>query len=275
MKIYISADMEGISGVANPIQVYGGMEYEMARRLTTAEVNAAIAGAKKAGADEILVNDGHGSMRNLVVDMLDADARVIVGDRKKLCMMEGLDSSFDGVLMIGYHSRVGSSGVLSHSFIANGFSRILVNGRECGELEINAMIAGSFSVPVIMVSGDDVLKEQVNELQPGIRYAQVKETVSQLTALCLSPERACSLVSATAEEAVRNAGKIMPCPAVGPFDLSVELKSVSYAELMELIPGVSRNDAYSVSCRCADAAELMKMIYCMSLIIQAAMSEFK
>ena len=130
MKIYISVDIEGISGVTNwGFTHEGGYNYERARRFMTEEVNAVIRGAKKAGAEEILVNDSHGPMTSILIEELDEDVVLISGNKKILGMMEGIDNTFDAVMLIGYHGRHNTSGILAHSYNGSVVSEIKLNGR--------------------------------------------------------------------------------------------------------------------------------------------------
>ena len=155
MKIYISADMEGISGVISMQQIDpGAREYERARRMMTREVNAVIKAAFEHGAREIVVNDAHGDMDNILIDELDSRVSLISGSPKPLSMMEGIDSSFDGVFFVGYHARAGSSeAIIDHTYTF----RVLnakINGRPMSEAGLNGRLAGYYRVPVVFISGD-------------------------------------------------------------------------------------------------------------------------
>lgn len=161
-KLYISADIEGIWGNgAFAHTAKNGSEYEEYRTHMIAEVNLLIDKLFTAGAEEIVVNDGHGTMDNLSASRLDPRACLVVsnGAYKEYGMMEGLDGSFDGVCFIGYHCRSNTHGVMAHTIWGSLVRSISVNGEELGESGINARLAWEYGVPVVLVSGDDLLKE--------------------------------------------------------------------------------------------------------------------
>jgi hypothetical protein len=168
MRIYISSDIEGVAGVVDGEQGRpGNGEHERARRLMTQEVNAAIAGAFEGGATEILVNDSHGPMRNLLIEDIDPRARLISGKPKPVSMMEGLSPDHAGVFALGYHARAGAHGILAHTINGFAFARITVNGTDFGESGLYGAYAGELGVPVVLLSGDDCLKAEVSPLFPG------------------------------------------------------------------------------------------------------------
>ncbi|MGH9823509.1 MAG: M55 family metallopeptidase, partial [Blastocatellia bacterium] len=155
LKVYISADMEGVAGVST-WSVQGlppGREYEQFRHLLTKEVNAAIQGAYDAGATEVLVSDGHGDAQNIDVEELDPRVRLIRAWPRPLQMMQSIDDTFDAVVFIGYHAGEGEAdAVLAHTF--SGKETVKLNGMIVPEAGFNAAIAGEFGVPVVFISGD-------------------------------------------------------------------------------------------------------------------------
>ena len=179
MKIYISVDMEGISGVNSDNQTTAtGAEYGRARKLMVEDANAAIRGAFEGGATEVLVNDSHGGQRNILPEDLDPRARLISHSFKRHGMMEGLDESFDAVIFVGYHAKAGSPrGLFAHT--GSGILRDLrINGRSVGEGGMNAILAQWYGVPVVMVTGDDVAIEEQRETVPGVRGVVVKRAIN-------------------------------------------------------------------------------------------------
>ena len=179
MKVYISVDMEGISGVNSDNQTSAaGAEYGRARRLMVEDANAAIRGAFDGGATDVLVNDSHGSQRNLLPEDLDPRARLISHSFKRHGMMEGLDETFDAVIFVGYHAKAGSPrGLFAHT--GSGVLRDLqINGRSVGEGGMNAILAQWYGVPVVLVTGDDVAVEEQRETVPGVRGVAVKRAIN-------------------------------------------------------------------------------------------------
>src|SRR5690606_3436487 len=178
-KVYISVDMEGISGVNGDDQTSaGGAEYGRARKLMAEDANAAIRGAFEGGATEVVVNDSHGSQRNLLPEDLDPRARLISHSFKRYGMMEGLDETFDAIVFVGYHAKADAPrGVFAHT--GSGVVRDLqINGRSVGEGGMNAALAAWYGVPVVAVSGDDTAVEEVTRSVPGIRGVVVKRAIN-------------------------------------------------------------------------------------------------
>src|SRR3989475_11899904 len=193
MGVYISVDMERIAGVVrepqtNPGDPRGASEYARFRKLMTAEANAAIEGALEAGASQVLVNDSHWFMRNLLAEELNQAAVLVSGGPKPRSMMEGIDGGFDAAFCIGYHARAGTrNAILDHTY-ADCIHEARLNGRPVGELGLNAALAGGFGVPVVLVSGDNALAAEARELLgEGVRPVIVKEAVNRHPANSAGP----------------------------------------------------------------------------------------
>ncbi len=248
MRIYISADIEGVAGIVNPQQgSMGNSEYERARRLMTEETNAAIEGAFAGGATHVLVNDAHGDMRNLLPDELDPRVELISGKPKILGMFEGLNPDHAGVICLGYHARARGAGVLAHTTNGFAFGRIRLNDAELGEAGLYGAYAGSLGVPVIMLSGDDRLKSETQSIFPDARYAVVKQAIGQCAARSLSPKRARALIHGQSEEAVRYAPTIRAFTIEGPYRLEVELNTPALCDLASIIPCATRLNSVTVA----------------------------
>lgn len=248
MRIFISADIEGVAGVVNAQQgTPGNPEYERARRLMTEEVNAAIAGAIEGGATYVLVNDSHGPMVNLIPEDLDPRAECIIGRPKAMMMTAGLDSSFDAVFFTGYHSGAGRHGVLSHTVSGFAFQALRVNGIDCAEATLYGAYAGSLGVPVALLSGDDQLEAQCAELFAGAQMVVVKQALGHRAARALSPEMARARIREGAERAVRSVAGCTPYTIPGPCRLEADLASVGMADLCATIPVATRTGPRSVA----------------------------
>jgi D-amino peptidase len=244
MKVFISCDMEGISGVAARSHTnQHEAEYQRFRRLMTGDVNAAIAGACDAGATEVLVVDSHGPMTNILIEDLDPRAELTTGSNKHFCQMEGIGSDYAAAMLVGYHAREGAlDGVINHTLLGAAVFRITVNGREVGETGINAGLAGHYGVPVAMVSGDNVLAEEARELLGPIETAITKQAIDRHTARCLAPARAQALIRESAARALRRvqAGEIKPWKAGSPVAFEVTFKSTDAAHMASVFPCVER-----------------------------------
>ena len=233
MRIYISVDMEGCSGVlfreqTNPM----GYDYQTARQLMTAEADAAIRGAFEGGATEVVVSDSHGGngMRNFVLEALDPRAEVIIGSPRKLGQLEGLSGGFGAVLLVGYHTRHGAAGVLSHTTNGQAVANLWLNEQLVGEIGLNARLAGHFGVPVTLVSGDDLTVAEAKAELPEIEGVVVKRALGRYTARCLHPERARELIRQGAALAVRKAPEAKPFPAPSPVRVRLQFKETGSAE---------------------------------------------
>jgi D-amino peptidase len=262
LKVYISVDMEGIAGVVNGDQTSAsGNDYNIARRWMTQEVNAAILGAKEAGATEIVVNDSHGSMRNVVISELDSAAYLITGSPKPLSMMQGIDETYDAIFFIGYHARAGSEdGVLDHTYSSASVFSIKVNGMELGEAEQNALIAGCFDVPVVLVTGDQTVCGQVKKsLGEGVETAVVKEGIGRHAAKSLTPQKACALIKNKAKIALENRNKVKPLKMDPPYRFELTYLRSYMADAGEIIPQVTRTGPRTVQFEIQDYIEGYKL----------------
>ncbi len=260
MNIFISADMEGVSGVTHGEHVRRqGKEYELARKLMTGEVNAAVEGAFEAGAKNVVVNDSHGSMRNIIPEKLHKDAELITGSPKPMFMMEGLDSSFNAVFFIGYHGMRGSyPSILEHTYSSRVVYDLFLNDSPVGETGINAAIAGCYNVPVALVSGDNTLAEEAQILLGDIETVVVKQAVGRTAARCISPTKARHLIMRGAVKALKRIDKLTPFRLKPPIDLKVAFINPGMAEMAELVPGSKRVDGRTVSFSSKDLIDVYK-----------------
>jgi D-amino peptidase len=248
LKIYISADMEGVVGTVTGEQLGpSGFEYQSARRWMTEEVNAAIRGARAAGATEILVSDSHGNGQNLLLDELPEDVTVIRSWPRPMAMMAGIDDTFDGAIFIGYHTSTdNSSGVRAHTMSSARLTSVKLNGVPVPETGLNAAIAGHFGVPVIMLSGDDAIAEEARELLGDLETAVVKKAYGFHSAETLMPEAAYRLIEETAARAVGRIGDFEPWDLGGPVELEVSFKNYRPVEVLGYLEIVERIDSHTI-----------------------------
>ena len=246
LKVYISADMEGVWGVVHSDQTSPeSPEYGPARKWMTDDVNAVIAGLFEAGATEVVVNDSHGGMRNMIADALDPRAFLISGSPKTLSMMQGIDGTFQACLFIGYHAKAGTeAAILDHTISSSVVYSIRVNGREMPELGLNGAIAGYFNVPVIMVSGDTALCGQAKSvLGTGTVGVAVKDAVGRYAAKMVPRDDARRLLKEGAKEALLKCASVKPFVVQPPCRFELEFHTSGQAEVAWLVPGVTRADA--------------------------------
>src|SRR5882672_11097703 len=205
LKVYISADMEGIGGVSTwQVQAApGAPEYEKFRRLMTLEVNSAVSGAFDAGATEVLVSDSHWNAQNIDLETLDHRARLVRAFPRPLGMMQGIDDTFDAVVFIGYHAGEGTpSAVLSHTMSSARIFELKLNNTPVPEAGLNAALAGEFGVPVVFVSGDQVVGEQTRELLGPIEAVAVKRATGFYSATMTTPAECQRLIREGVKRAV-------------------------------------------------------------------------
>ena len=231
LRVFVSVDMEGVSGVVHPQQTSaGGQDYDIARRLMTLEANAAVEGAMDAGADEVVVNDSHGSQRNLLPELLDQRARFITGSPKPLTMMAGLDPTYEAAMCIGYHSRAGTTGIMDHTIMSSVVYDVRVNGEPQGELGLNA---GDFGVPIVLVSGDSNATAQASARIPGVEVAAVKTAAVQVRRATSRPSDA-QRASATGRIGRARRGEIAPVRYPAPVHVSLQFMNSAMAEVSTL-----------------------------------------
>jgi len=261
LKVYVSADMEGIGGVSTwSVQASAkGREYEQFRRLMTQEVNAAVTGALDAGATEVLVSDSHGDAQNIDVELLDKRARLVRAWPRPLGMMQGVDDSFGAVVFVGYHAAEGeANAVLSHTF--TGRMAIKLNGTTVPEAGFNAAIAGGFGVPVVFLSGDQTICEDAKRLLGPIETAAVKQATGFYSATMMHPEEAQRLIRAGVKRGVERRGELKPYRQAHPVKLEIEFQDTVNAELASYLPGVERPRGNTVVFTGRDMVEASKFL---------------
>lgn len=283
MKIVISADMEGTTGVVEWIHVQppdhavppgsSAAEYGWARVTMTREVNAAIEGVIAAGADQVIVNESHDGMRNLLPEELHKEVLLINGAHKRLSMVQGVDEpDVAGIIYTGYHAKAGTpNGVLAHTY--TGFVQdVRLNGTSVGEYGLNAAVAGHFGVPVIMVTGDDHAVRQTQELLGDrIVGVAVKRGIGTMSAINLQPAKARERIRAGAEEAVRRIWELKPYNPGFPCRVEVDLDHQQKADVATLIPGTERIGERSFAFTVGNGLDLMIM---WRAALNAVMSRF-
>ncbi|MFG2356771.1 M55 family metallopeptidase [Streptomyces sp. NPDC048521] len=246
MRIYISVDMEGVTGLVDAEDVQpGGRDYERGRSMMAEDVNAAVRGALTAGAADVLVNDAHGPMRNLLPEALHPAARLVRGKPKQMGMLEGLTGEYDAALCVGYHSRAGALGVLSHSFMGHEIEDMWLDGRPVGEIGLAHATAAALGVPVVALTGDDAACAEMTAWDASVASVPVKYAHDRFAAE-LRPE---AEARKAIEETVARALTPLPRrPAVSEAEatLTVRWQSASVAATLLGIPGVTADDSRTV-----------------------------
>ncbi len=262
LKVYISADMEGVTGVVTEQQLGPeGFEYARFREFIMDEVLAAIRGARAAGATAILVSDSHGNGQNLPIERLPKDVQVVRSWPRPLGMMEGIDESFAAAVFIGYHTAASNAaGVRAHTFSSSTLTDVRLDGRTVGEAGFNAVIAGYFGVPVVAISGDDQVAAEAKVQLGEIETAIVKWAIGFHTARTLTPQAGAALIEAAVRRGIEQRREVKPARSGGPVALDLSFKHYRQAELLAYLPMVERLDAHSIRFKAKDILEASRFM---------------
>jgi D-amino peptidase len=260
--------MEGISGVVSWDHVVSThKEYDRFRKLMTAEANAAVAGALTAGATEIVVNDSHGGMRNILIEELDPAAELISGSPKPFGMMQGIGPDVDAVFFVGYHAAAGTSaGVLAHTWSSRTVHEVRLNGQMVGETGLNAAMAGAYGAPVVLVTGDRAVTEEARALLGEVETVAVKDGVTRTAAQCLHPEVARERIRQAAERALNL--KVSPFVLPSPITARITFQNGLRADQAALLPGSRRVDGRTVEWTGEDMPAVYKAFRAMTALAQ-------
>jgi D-amino peptidase len=277
VRVLISADAEGVTGVTSTNEMlFGKPHYEFMRLMMTDDVNAAIAGAFDGGATEVIVNDAHWTMTNILIERLDPRADLIKGFQKHLCMVEGIQDGADAVFFVGYHARTGdSNGVGNETILGREIIEIRMNGRPVGESEINAALVGHFGSPVALATGDDAYERELRETLPEVEFGLTKYAIDRWTARCLSVERSRANIRAAAERAMQRVGRkeLTPYSVDGPVELEVVFSSTAEGLMGSLVPGSERKTPRTVAYRADDIVAAWKGFFAVLLLGWSATDE--
>lgn len=269
MKIFISADIEGVSAVARPEHSrVDGREYLAARTRMTAEVNAAIRGAFDGGATAVTVADAHNVGLNLIPEELDERAFLVMGSPRPLSMVHGLDATFDALFCVGYHAMAATKDAsIVHTFTGR-IQTVCLNGLKVGEIGLNAALAGSFGVPLTFLAGDGAACREACALLPGVRTVAVKEAVGAYAAVGPHPARCREAIYAAARQAVVDPPAVTPLVLAGPVELVVRCTTASGADRAGMIPRSRRLDDLTVGYVADDVVEAFMAFNAMTCLVE-------
>jgi D-amino peptidase len=243
VKLYISSDMEGTAGVCSWAQVdpSNRHEYPIYRRYMTGEVRAAIEGARDAGPADILINDSHWDMRNLLWDELPDDVRVVSGARKPLSMAYGAEQRFDAAFFTGYHAKIGDAGgTLAHTYSDETVYNVSINGTRCSEALLNAAALGVYGTPVVLITGDRTIVDETLAHLPWAVGVAVKHAIGMFAAETSTPTAACEAIRTGAREAIGRVSQARAFTFTPPIELVIETARTEQADFMELLPRFER-----------------------------------
>ncbi|MGH8781355.1 M55 family metallopeptidase [Paraburkholderia sp.] len=270
MKVLISADIEGIAGVFHPEQTRAGNgEYEAARRWMTLEANAAIEGAFAGGATQVWVNDSHGGFRNLLPDLLDARAQIVLGKPRTLGMMAGLEYGAALVFMIGYHAMSQTRGILAHTINSFAFARVLLNGMEVGEAGVYGALAEEYGAQIGLLSGDDIFAEETAQRFPRARFVITKSATGQTSGVTQSPASARAAIEIAAREVVQQhlatgGAQESTRAEAKPAECELRVQTSALADLFCQWPTLTRVDAVTLSFHAESTEYVVRTLNCLS-----------
>lgn len=269
VRILISADMEGATGVTWTGDVTPGTEqWQRFRKMFTGDVNACVAGLLAGGASDVLVNEAHSAQRNLLLEDLAADARMLTGRHKPLSMMQGIDGDVAGVVFLGYHAGAGTDGVLAHTYLANSIVGVWLEGEPASEGRLNAALAAEYGVPVLLVTGDDRTCADAEGYAPAARRVAVKDCVSRYAAICAPPARTAAWITEAATTSMAMAGRVEPAP--GAHRIEVEFDATHLAQAAAVVPTVERIGVRTVGFDAATMTEAMRAFKVVTAIASGA-----
>ncbi|MFY4719436.1 M55 family metallopeptidase [Streptomyces sp. LaBMicrA B280] len=246
MRVYVSADMEGITGLVDADDVQpGGRDYERGRSMMAEDVNAAVRGALAAGAHEVLVNDAHGPMRNLRPDDLHPRARLVRGKPKQMIMLEGLTGEYDAMVCVGYHARAGAPGVLSHSFMGHEIEDIWLDGRPTGEIGLAHATAAALGVPVAALTGDDAACAEMTQWDPSVAAVPVKYAHDRFAAELRPAVEARTAIEAAVAAALTPPPP-RPAPSAAEATLTVRWQSTTVPATLLGLPGITAENSRTI-----------------------------
>lgn len=263
MRIYISADIEGVAAVCGAQQTQPtGFEFTQACKWMTREVVAAAEAAHDAGASEVVVADGHGTAQNILPDELPDYVSLIRSWPRPLLQMQGIeDGVYDAALYIGHHTSITSAtGLRSHTYHGGCIRDIRLNGISQSETTLNTMLATHYGVPVIFSAGDADYIDHVREMNPGIETVVTKKVYGYGAINTLTPKVSAEAIHEGVKRAFARRDEINMLPLPDQFQLEMEFQGRSQTELWELLPWVSRTDAFTIAADLNSMEDVMKLI---------------
>lgn len=266
MRVYISTDIEGVTGLVSWSQCGKPLsqhyDWKFAREMYTHDVNAAIRGARAAGATEVVVKDSHNTNKNLLISELEPGTELISGYGAGMNgMMEGIDESFDAAMLVGYHAMAGTAGGLLEHALAGGLHRFWINGEEAGEIAASAGVAGAYGVPLVFISSDQAGCDEAKALLPSIGTYSTKQGLGKVMAHLKHPSVTGPGIEAAARDAVRGAKEMKPLVYKGPVTMRAEFHTSDQTDMVASLLNVRRLDGYSVEFGCPTFLEAHSMAY--------------
>jgi D-amino peptidase len=276
MKLFISADFEGVRGIVDRSQCFpGSPDFERAKRLWVEEINCIVATALEAGATEVLVNEAHAGMNYMPADLLHPAASWISGYVKRDNQMEGLEDGCSGAILMGHAMAGTAAGVLNHTYVMRDVVEIRLNRQPIGELALNAYWAAYLGVPVILVVGDEASAQEIRRLDPQVETAVLKYGISQFSARNLPADKAGEILRSCTRRAVQRIGEIKPLALPDSWSMEIDFSLSEIAQLCSFVPGVERISGRTIRFSARDYRELQHIrIVCTNLALAVVRAHF-
>ena len=267
MRILISADLEGVSGVVHPDQIYpDGKFYKETLVRWASELNVVIDGLNEVGVKDIVILDSHNHMRNLDNSLV-PKASVVLGWQRSYSMMSCIDKGFDACFFMGYHAMAGCSSTLSHTYRPRIIKQVFFNNTQVGETGLNAALAGFFKVPVVFISGDEaVCNEAKNLLGEQVVTVSTKIGLSRYSALSYPFEETLTKLKNGAIKTIKEKEKWKVFKSSSPYTVSVIFSEPNHADACELIPKVKRISDNQIEFTDSDYAVVFKCFLAMGAL---------
>lgn len=267
MKLWMSADIEGVAGQVHPQDgLPGGPFYGEGRGWMTGEVVAACEAARAAGVDGMTIADGHGLGRNLILEQLPEWVDVVTSWPRPLLIAQGAETqNYDGAVLLGHHARAGTKGaLLAHTIHGARFIKITVNGELASETSLHAAVLGDLGIPVIMVSGDDAYCGQAREILGDVETVVTKHAYGYQSALTVPPKRARTMIAAGMTRAIGRIRDFTPLKTSGPYEVEAVMLRPVEAELYGYLPFIDHHEGNAITFSTQTAAELVQILMFMA-----------
>lgn len=276
MKAYVSVDMEGMPGIFHVSQTAPkAFLHDEGRRIVTKITKITVETLYQNGFNEIYVADSHWYMGSIIYEEMPEYVYLIRGSLRPVDMVYGIDRGFDAALFIGYHAAAGTShAILDHTYSGQSFYEIFVNGVKASEFYINALVAGEYNVPIILVGGDDKLRHDVLEKAPWVEYVVFKESISRYASISPSLIKIEKNLRESIKKAITKIGKdAKPLKISNPITFTFVMKNTAYADTGERIPNMERVDPYTLKYNAKNMTEAYKVMQILANLVSALESE--
>ncbi len=271
MRALVSIDAEGLPGIYQFTQVVPKYSaFSELRKVMTEVAKTAADALHSEGFTEVWIADSHGHMGTVVYEEMPDYVKLVRGFLRPLSMVPCISEGFDAALFIGYHSAAGvERSVLDHTYSSTAFHEVRINGERASEFYINALVAGHYGVPVILVAGDDKLREEVLRRTPWAEYVVAKRSLSRISAVMEPLQKFLRDLKEGVRRAARKLreGSAKPLKIEGAVTLEVVMRHTEYADAAEVVPGIERVDAYTVRYSARDVIEAYKVIEALAYIV--------